>query len=667
MAEPYSIQHIRFQDIAANPYIIALQQGVQVLLPDARWWIADEKFNRFPFPGESFELYCEDVENEPPCKKSLAEQAKRQSSIIICNHDRLQGFVRFQYRNSFMGGLGVCNLEKDKRTLLEKILTMVEGYFALLSGALEDHDDLELVHSILSETITLVELDRLLQRQSDALSQALGASNSVILLINEDGEFYPAHTKNYPVSLLKRRDLDVTRYDYSSPQTGDEALRQLEPDDPLRTWLYGALQSQNQPLEEDADCWAITFYRNTYMIGVYLTFDPIANSMSLVKQNLIRLLATGGAAALDYALTLERMKKRHKALSTIHIVHRLISSSFTTNEILPKIGQLTLQLLQAQRCSIMLCDEDREKLIPKVSLGLDETEAGAQETIVGEGLAGWVAENFNPVIFHPASDTPPWPSTGETYPADSYLSVALFDTDIEGVVTVAGKKGDFTPGDREILVTFAEQAVLAIKNARTHEGERIFTIKALTSIANLIETHDPQTPGVTAATCRWAQRIAAHLQLSESDIQNIVYAALLNESGMLRTFGSQTSYEEQRKKGPQLSLRMTESLGLPEDAGRIVYHVNEMWNGEGYPDKLKGREIPLGSRIIAIAYAYSALITRNGRSADGRAALLKAHKTLSRFNERSFDPELVDELKVVIEEMADKDISQEIVTHNETE
>lgn len=662
MAEPYSIQHVRFQDIAANSYVIALQQGVQAIMPEARWWIADEAFDRFPFPGEEGPVYCEDAGEEPSCKKSLEEQAKRQSSIVICSHNRLQGFVRFQYRDEFLGGLGVCNLDPKQRPLLEKILTMVEGYFALLSGALEDHDDLELVHSILGETITLVELDRLLQRQSDALSQALGASRSVILLINEDGEFYPAHIKNYPSGLLKRRDLEVTRYDYVTPHGGEESsLRLLEPDDPLRTWLRRALEELHHKVDEDADCWAISFYRNTYLIGMFLTFDPTPRSMSIVKQNLIRLLATGGAAALDYALTLERMKKRHKALSTIHIVHRLISSSFATNEILPKIGQLTLQLLQAQRCSIMLCDEDREVLLPKVSLGLDENEVGSKKTRIGEGLTGWVAENFNPVIFHPACDTPPWPDTGETYPAESYLSVALFDTDIEGVVTVAGKKGDFNPGDREILVTFAEQAVLAIKNARTHEGERIFTIKALTSIANLIETHDPGTPGVTAATCRWAQRIARFLQLGESDIQNIVYAALLNESGMLRTFGSPTPYEEHRQKGPQLSLRMTESLGLPDDAGRIVYHVNELWNGEGYPDKLKGREIPLGSRIIAIAYAFSALLNRNGRTMEGgRECLLRAHRTLSRFNERSYDPEIVEQLKEIIESMTDLEIEEEI-------
>lgn len=659
MADPLVIQRIRFQDIAANPYIIALQEGMQSILPDARWWIADSAFKRLPFPGAPAEAFCasagphgESIDN---CSL-LKAAAEARTAVKVCCHDKLLGFVRFQYRGEFLGGLGVCNIEADRRELLEKILTMVEGYFALLAGALEDHDDLEMVHSILGETITLVELDRLLERQSETLCQALDARSCLILLINEDGEFYPAHAHNYPPALLKRRDLNVTRYDYPQPADHDQAMRLLDRDDPLRLWLVDALNAAGHPVDGNADCQAVSFYRSNQLIGLFLTFDPIPPSLSMVKRNLIRLLTTGGAAGLDYALTLERMKKRHKALSTIHIVHRLISSSFTTNEILPKIGQLTLQLLQAKKCSIMLCDDARERLLPKVKLGLDADETGARAIDVGEGLSGWVAENFNPIIFRPGFDSPPWADIGETYPAESYLSVALFDTDIEGVITVAGKKGDFTPGDREILVTFAEQAVLAIKNARTHEGERVFTIKALTSIANLIESHDPAEPGVTAATCQWAERLAMSMGLSESDAQNIVYAALLNETGMLRTFGSELSFEDQRRKGPQLSLRMADILGLPDDVGRIVYHANEWWNGEGYPDKLKGREIPLGSRVVSVANAFAVLLHRNNKAHSGdRAFYLKTHRALARLSEKNFDPDVVQALLACIEAMPDGD------------
>ncbi|MBI1390428.1 MAG: GAF domain-containing protein [bacterium] len=655
----HDLSHLlRFADVASNPYIVALQQAMSALLPEAAWWIANERMRRLPFPAEGAAPRRRNGEDDgaPADLKAdpLLKKAANQAVVTRASKGVLEGFVGFRLRGRLLGGLGVSNLSTRQRPVLTKILIMIEGYFALLAGALEDHDDLELVHSILAETITLVELDHLLQRQTDTLCRSLGVTRSVILLVDEDGDFFPAHVKNYPAGLIRRRDLKISRYDYSLPHSADSpGLCALPEDDPLRRWIITALNELHHPVAAGAPCWSIPFIRNASVIGLFITCDEMLESMSLVKQNLIRLLAVGGAAALDYALTLERMKKRHKALSTIHLVHRLISSTFTTSEILPKIGQLTLQLLQAKKCAILLCDDERETLIPKVALGLDQDEAGARPTRVGEGLAGWVAENFNPVLFHPEVDSRPWGENGETYPSESYLAVALFDTDIEGVIMVTGKRGDFTPGDREILVTFAEQAVLAIQNARIHEGERVFTIKALKSIANLIETQDPARAGVTEIACRWAERISRRLQMGESEAQYVVYAALLHETGMLRTFNSENgSYEEQRRKGPRLSLRVVESLGLSDDVGRIVYHVNELWNGEGYPDQLKGREIPLGSRVVAVANAFSTLLNRSGNVADESPATLgHAFRVLARLANKSYDPDVVEALREAIDEL----------------
>lgn len=328
------------------------------------------------------------------------------------------------------------------------------------------------------------------------------------------------------------------------------------------------------------------------------------------------------------------------------------------DEILPKIGQLTRQLLQAKKCSIMLCDEPKERLLPAVNLGLEANEVGHGSLAMGEGLPGWVAENFNPVIYHPAMEPkPPWTGVGETYPSESYLAVALFDTDIEGVITVADKPGDFAPGDREILVTFAEQAVLAIKNARAHEGERTVTINALKSIANLIETHDPARPGVTAFTCKWAQRIAKAMRLPDRERRNVTYAALLHETGMLRTFQGEISFEELRRKGPRLSVRVVESLGLSPKVGEIVYHVNEAWNGEGYPEGLRGDEIPLGSRIVAVANAYATLLMRMGPAGKlDKVGFLQAHRILARLSHRAYDPKIVQLVERIIRESAEDDL-----------
>lgn len=660
---------ISFADFVSNPYLISLQQAIQELLPHLYWWYSDAQLTRYPFPTMASKTECEHLESIGSQSKAICDSAppeirdvlNSQYKVLItgCCAERKQGFAPFFFRQQFIGGIGICGFDNEEEELVRKILVTIEGYFTLLASSLEDHDDLELMHSIWAETITVVDLDSLLHRLANELCHILNVPKALIFLLNEDGEFYPAHVKGYSQDILKRRDLHVTRYDYAEPPAShiSNAVRRLNADDPLREWLLKSLRDENNYTDEQ-EAFAIPFYRNTVLIGLFATLEMPPSSLSMLKRSLVRLLVTGGAAAIDNALTLERMKKRRKALSTIHTVHRLMSSTATVEEILPRIGQQTRQLLQAKKCSIMLCDESKEMLLPAIAIGMEENEVGQQPLALGEELPGWVAENFNPVIYRPATDpAPPWQPKGDQYPAESYLSVSLFDTDIEGVITVADTPNDFNPGDREILVTFAEQVVLAIQNARAHEGERTITVNALKSIANLIETHDPAIAGITSHTCEWARRIARAMRLPDQDIQKITYASLLHETGMLRTFEQDVTYEHLRKKGPQLAMRVVESLGLSEAVGHMVYHVNEAWNGEGFPDGLAKDAIPLGSRIINLANAYATLLIRHGAiDKMTKVDFLQAFRVLSRLRDRAFDPQLVDILGQLIRESNEADL-----------
>ncbi|MGC9329702.1 MAG: GAF domain-containing protein, partial [Candidatus Hinthialibacter sp.] len=552
------------------------------------WWIGDEEGTRFPFSGDDA-LYCEEADQqEAPdrmCSKiyDLLNQSVdvTEGFILNCCDGYLQGAAGCWYRNTLLGAIGICHVKKNQRALLEQILRIVQGYLSLLAGALEDHDDLELVHSVWSQTITIVKMEELLPRLMVELCTAIGVPSGVIFLIDEDGDFYPAFVSGYPQEIMKRRTLELSTYEYSrSLEPEAEAAHALPEDDPLRGWLESELLRLNHPVVcGERTCLGAPFYRNQNLIGVFVSLTNLIRPFSETKQSLIRLLATSGAAALDNAQTLQRMEKRRKALATIHVIHRLICSSITTKELLPQIGSLTRQLFKVRKCSIMLFNTEKQQLEPVVTLGLERDEVGQHPLKSGEGLPGWVAENLSPIMYHPCGDPPPWKFAGEAYPSKSYLSVALYDSDIEGVITIAEKDDYFNPGDRDILITFAEQVIIAIKNARLHEGERTITVNALKSIANLIETRDPERPGVTVRTCYWAQRIARVLNLSHWDFQNITYAALLHDIGLLRTYDSEFSYDELRMKGPQTSLRFVQSLGLPKEVGDMVYHVNEAWNG----------------------------------------------------------------------------------------
>ncbi len=650
--------HFLFYAIATNPYLQSLQKALSAFFPDAQWWMIDAEKNIVAFPGQMSKSKGESFQKTPPEDLKTTVQDvinnKRQNGTPHLNDDEmLQGFVRFQLNGEFAGGIAINNVHQKHKDLLRHALYALEGYLALLSGSLENHDDLERLHDLWTDTISIIDQKELLERLTQELCKSLNLKNGMILLINEDGEFYPSYSINFPEELLKQRNINITRYDYMDhlPQS-TKVMQDVPQNDPLRLWLTNSLEALGADEFKDHHyCYVVPFYRMSFLIGVFLTISDHEYPYSETKENMARILAIGGAAALDNALTLERMNQRRKALSTIHVVHRLISTTITINELLPKIAQLTRQLLDVRKCSIMLYEPREEQLNPKVALGMEPDEVSQRPLRLGEELPGWVAENFNPVVYHPAEVTKPgWHSTGAAYPSESYLAVALFDTDIEGVITVAEKQGNFSPGDREILVTFAEQAILAIKNARTHEGERTITINALKSIANLIETHDPSTPGVTTYTSQWAQTIGEYMHLNERDMLNVTYGALLRDTGMLRTLQATFSIQEHRQRGPQLSLKFVQSLGLSEDVGLVVYHANEAWNGKGYPNQLKGNDIPLASRIIAVANAFVTLLNKwNCMEKPKPQDLQKALKIITRLSGRTFDPDVVHTLQQVVQ------------------
>lgn len=659
--------HIHFKDIVQNPYLLDLYHGMSPLLPGARWWMVDEAWNQGPFPLRGNDTLCP----LRPGAESFLPLVKEQGYVIVppgadsgpaglveCGEGYGQGLAGCWHRNRFIGGLGICHVSAPQSGLLPHVIRVVHGYLSLISGALEDHDDLELVHTVWSETITVVNLDDLLQRVLRELCSAFSLTGGLILLCNQDGELYPAGVCQYPSSLLKLRNVEVTRYQFTEQvPPGTEWIVELAKEEPLRQWLEKELREHGFQTPPDYTvCVAVPFYRERDLVGVFVSLVDRLLPFSDTKMDLIRLLATSGAAALGNALTLQRIEKNRKALSTIHVVHRMTSPAITTKELLPRIGQLARQLLKVRKCSIMYYDQPNQRLIPVICLGLEENEVGQKPLPLGVGLPGWVAEHYNPYLYHPKEKTPPpWRSGGEIYYEDSYLAVAMFDQEVEGVITVADKEMDFTPGDREILMTFSEQAVLAIKNARLHEGERTITVNALKSIANLIETQDPGIPGITVQTCLWAQRIARAMNLPESLYQHITYAALLHDSGLLGADQKELSFHKMQQKKAELSLRFVQSLGLPKEVGDIVYHVNEAWNGEGFPDGLHGNQIPLGSRIIAVANACATLLHRwGGEGRPSREASEKIMRIISRLGKRSYDPDVVNVLQQVIDNpMAD--------------
>ena len=145
----------------------------------------------------------------------------------------------------------------------------------------------------------------------------------------------------------------------------------------------------------------------------------------------------------------------------------------------------------------------------------------------------------------------------------------------------------------------------------------------------------------------YAQKICRSLRLSASDLDELKLIAALHDIGkiaipnsLITKAGPLTAEEREiMKKHPEIGYRIARSLpDLASVADKILAH-HESWDGSGYPGKLRGEEIPLLSRVIAVVDAYDAMTT--GRAYKENMSKEEAIEELKRCAGTQFDPLIV--------------------------
>jgi HD-GYP domain-containing protein (c-di-GMP phosphodiesterase class II) len=646
--------YLRLLDIAANPHIVSLYNSLRNVLPEAVWWVSDETLGRIPFPAAPTTPFCSEAllnENLRNLQIEKAQELHRKpplpGEVVPCCPGFCQGMAVFSYRSRSLGGIGLCHVPESQAHLLGGILTLLNGYLNLLSHTLEGNDDLEIVRSLWSETITVLDLNTLLRRVMDEIFRTISVDSGLIFLADEDGMFFVAHAEGVDPETFQCRPPAIGRISYAKQiaRLFQKGTQCLDADDPLAVWIRA-----NWPDWADKKILVVPFFRNEYFVGLFATGVAQPPAFSPSRYRLLDLLSTGGATALDNAMIFKRLNERRTALATIHTIHRLIGSTDTVQDLICRVSQQARQLLKAGKCALFLYDNRRENLIPRFTLGLDENEIGSRPVKPGEGLIGWVAESYQAIIYNPIPEScPPWRKDGSRYPERSYLAVPLVDEDLEGVLMLSGRKDLFTPGDRETLITIAEQIILAIHNAFVREGERHLAVHTLRGMANLLERGDPTTAGWTVEIADLSDRLARHLRLPERDRNDLLYASLLCRSSLLR---SANMFHSDPASFPRVDLKIScdfiQSLGLSERVQRIVSAVGEHYDGSGEPEGLAANQIPIASRILAVATAYVAMTCAGMRGDRKVLTPQEAVEVLHRRVGTFYDPVVIKALEEIL-------------------
>lgn len=178
---------------------------------------------------------------------------------------------------------------------------------------------------------------------------------------------------------------------------------------------------------------------------------------------------------------------------------------------------------------------------------------------------------------------------------------------------------------------------------------------AFEKIAAIIHARDSYTGQHSEEVADLAVKLAYALKLPQEEVERIEAAARVHDLGkiavpdaiLLKPGPLDEKEWEIMKKHPVVSAEILEGLEIYKDCIEIIRHEHEHWDGTGYPDGLKGEEIPLGARIIAVADVWHALLSdRPYRKAYTKE---EAKKIMQDMAGKVLDPNLVELFLKIVE------------------
>ncbi len=180
-------------------------------------------------------------------------------------------------------------------------------------------------------------------------------------------------------------------------------------------------------------------------------------------------------------------------------------------------------------------------------------------------------------------------------------------------------------------------------------------------ISQLLDARDHYTAVHSLEVAELAVRIGSEMGLGQREIQQIDIAARVHDIGKVAIPDSillkpgQLDEDEwvKMREHPVISAELISGIEIYSPVAQAVRHEHERWNGTGYPDGLKGEEIPLIARIIAAADIYNALTTdRPYRKAFSRDETIHM---IHEMTEIELDPTVASALLRVIEAMQEEE------------
>jgi PAS domain S-box-containing protein/putative nucleotidyltransferase with HDIG domain len=351
--------------------------------------------------------------------------------------------------------------------------------------------------------------------------------------------------------------------------------------------------------------------------------DRISNE----ELRLLVVIADMTAGAVHRAELQEQTARQLGRLNALRHIDQAITGSMdirVTLDIL--LDQLTTQL-QVDAAAVLTFDTVAQVLRYQSCRGFSAEKAFTLPVRLGDGVAGLTALEWGIVTYPPATEAsihPVAPAWMERAGFRACWGVPLIAKGIlRGVLEIYHRQPiGFDPESRNYLDSLCGQAAVAIENAHLFEELRRSNNELLMSYdatlegwAHALELRDQETQGHSKRVTDLTLRIAKTLGVSENEMIHLRRGALLHDIGkmgvpdnILLKQGQLTEEEwVVMRRHPEYAVEMISPIPFLRPAMEIPFSHHEHWDGTGYPQGLKGEQIPLGARIFAVVDVWDAL------------------------------------------------------------
>ncbi len=307
-------------------------------------------------------------------------------------------------------------------------------------------------------------------------------------------------------------------------------------------------------------------------------------------------------------------------LSTLIDVATDLSSELNLDRLFPLIIGKVTDIMAAERTSLYIIDRKEQELWTKVAEGVDQIRLP-----IGKGISGKVALTGEVINVANAWDLPYFDREFDkknNFRTRSVLCMPICNNlgAIIGILQVINKENiqEFNKNDELLMKGLTSQIGIALENSLLHEELKCSFDASIRTLSAAVDAKHRLTGGHSERVTQYSLLIAQEMGLDEEDIETLKFSALLHDIGkiavpdnvLLKNGPFSPEDRIEMNNHPVKTKEILSTFHFPqalEKVPEIASYHHEKINGKGYPYGLTGDQLPLGSKIMAVADVFDAL------------------------------------------------------------